>query len=75
MPTIPPIAEQLAAWDASFAAALDAARSAARAAAPGDEYKAARAAADAVLAPVTATLQASAHELYLAMINAELPAP
>ena len=52
-----------AAWDARAAA-----WAAARDAAPGGE----RAAADAALAPTVATLQASAHELYLAMINAEL---
>ena len=46
-----------------------AARAAAWAAASGDEYSAARTAADAALAPTCGRLQLSAHDLYLRMIN------
>jgi hypothetical protein len=62
-------AARAAAWDAARAAALDAARDAAQG---HTTYLAARAAADAVLAPTCARLQASVHDLYLAMINAKL---
>ena len=60
-----------AAVDAAGAAAVDAVVAAAVDASPGGEYAAARLAADRGLAPVTLKLQASAHDLYMAMINAE----
>ena len=50
---------------------VTAARVAAKAASPGGKYAAVRIAAYQVLAPVTLKLQASAHDLYMAMINAE----
>ncbi|WP_193531693.1 hypothetical protein [Roseateles aquatilis] len=64
-----------AAWDAAWAAAWDAAWAAAWAAAlSAPTYGEARAAADKALAPTCEQLQLSAHELFLAMINAELRA-
>ena len=65
-----------AAWAAARAAARDAAWAAARAASERGEpeYTVASAAATAVLKPVCDAMQASAHDLYIAMINAELRA-
>jgi hypothetical protein len=66
-------AARAAAWDAARAAAWDAAWDAAQAAPAGeDRYAVARAAADAALKGTRDALQAQAHDLYLAMINAEL---
>jgi hypothetical protein len=66
-----------AAWAAAWAAAWDAAWAAAWAAAQKveggyqEQYAAARKVADELLAPTTATLQESAHALYLSMIAAD----